>query len=280
MISGIRWRVTSAMASALASLRCQGGADRHLPLDPGRPRVTDKGGRVDDGPPRVDSKHPAAVRMGVSGQPCNGDRVSCGVERAGEFAGVWDRLGEIIRTVEGAGEIDVTDLFNERRALVELDGIQLDGKGCKDVEAVAVGSTGEVRRRGADRTRLGNENRPCGSRREGRGAEHSKGCDAKCTDESSRGPHVHTSKHLSKQASVRPLLSPKLRDTGAQGAPPIPMLDRFREASHGGASLLFRRARTAVRTMPLPQLFWRAPSGRRCQACGRRLKGGSPRSCG
>src|SRR5438128_9360157 len=197
------------MASALASLRCQGGADRHLPLDPGRPRVTDNGGRVDDGPARVDSKHPAAVRMGVSGQPCNGDRVSYRVERAGEFAGVWDRLGEIIRTVEGAGEIDVTDLFNERRALVELDGIQLDGKGCEHVEAVAVGSTGEVRRRGADRTRLGDENRPCGSRREGRGAEHSKGCDAKCTDESSRGPHVHTSKHLSKQASVRPLLSPK-----------------------------------------------------------------------
>src|SRR6266568_921353 len=105
MISRIRRRVTSAVASALASLRCQGGADRHLPLDPGRPRVTDNGGRVDDGPPRVDSKHPAAVRMGVSGQPCNGDRVSSGVERAGEFA--------------------------ERRALVELDGIQLDGKGCE-----------------------------------------------------------------------------------------------------------------------------------------------------
>src|SRR5438128_2751460 len=269
------------MASALASLRCQGGADRHLPLDPGRPRVTDNGGRVDDGPARVDSKHPAAVRMGVSGQPCNGDRVSYRVERAGEFAGVWDRLGEIIRTVEGAGEIDVTDLFNERRALVELDGIQLDGKGCEHVEAVAVGSAGEVRRRGADRTRLGDENRPRGSRREGRGAEHSKGCDANCTDESSRGPHIRTSKNLSKQASVKRADGRvRIQRQWSSGRSPIPMLDRLREAWHGGASLLFRRARTAVRTMPLPQLFWRAPSGRRCQACGRRLKGGSPRSCG
>src|SRR6266852_7028586 len=138
--------------------------------------------------------------MGVSGQPRNHDRVRSGVERAGELAGIWDCLGEIIRTVEGACEIDVTDLFDERRAREKLDIVRLDTQRCENVETVAVGSTGEVRRRGADRTRLGEENRSCGSRSEGRGAEHSKGCDAKCTDESSQGPHVDTSKNLSKQA--------------------------------------------------------------------------------
>src|SRR5712691_1342669 len=152
--------------------------------------------------------------MGVSGQPRNRDRVRSGVERAGELAGIWDRLGEIIRTVEDAYEIDVTDLFDEGRAREELDIVRLDTERCENVETVAVGSTREIRRRGADRTRLGENNRCCGGRREGSGAVRSKDCDSKCTEESAQGPHVEHDRYSFRSFGG----SQRLRTAGSRAA--------------------------------------------------------------
>ncbi len=56
----IRW--------ALGSLGCQRNADRHLPLDHGRPCVGKDGRRDDERPARVEGNHPAPVWMRVAEQ--------------------------------------------------------------------------------------------------------------------------------------------------------------------------------------------------------------------
>src|SRR5712692_6133609 len=56
----IRW--------ALGSLGCQRNADRHLPLDHGRPCVGKGGRRDDERPARVEGNHPTPVWMRVAEQ--------------------------------------------------------------------------------------------------------------------------------------------------------------------------------------------------------------------